>query len=139
MTKKQAKSKYSKIKKNIKKHKDIINIKSSISILNESINKNIESLGEIQKVAKSIVKKSSSVNANELVDALPAENLRELAGDFSKRITFKDINNLTKMQKKSIILMEDQQNLERRQKILNIELLQKQIELLLDEPKISEK
>lgn len=135
MTKKEAKSKYSKIKKDIKKNKEVVEINISLNTIAESINKNIQSLSEIHKVARLIVKKSNHVNADRLVDSLPVENLRELAGDFSKKITFQDINNLTKMQKKSIILMEDQQNLERKQKILNIELLQKQIELLLNENK----
>lgn len=135
MTKKEAKSKYSKVKKNIKKNQDIININSSINDVRNIMIKNNNSLQDIQNSAKKIVMKSEHVNANELVEALPAENLRELAGDFSKKITFKDIHNLTKMQKKSNIIMEDQQNLERKQKILNIELLQKHIELLLDENK----
>lgn len=133
MTKKVAKLKYSKIKKDIKKNKEIVAINSSINDINLSINKNINCLAEIHKVAKSIVKKSNYVNADKLVDALPAENLRELEGDFSKKITFQDINNLTKMHKKSLILIEDQESLERKQKILNIELLQKQIELLLND------
>jgi hypothetical protein len=135
VTKKEAKSRYTKTKKNIKKNKEMLDLHSSLNNINESMNKNIVILNEIHKSAKLIVKKSSSINADKLVDSLPAENLRELEGDFSKKITFRDINDLAKMHKKSMILIDDQQSLERKHKILNIELLQKQIELLLDENK----
>ena len=70
-----------------------------------------------------------------MMESLPAENLRELEGDFSKKITFKDIKILTKMHKESDAIIENQNNLARKHKILHIELLQKQIELLLDDKK----
>jgi len=133
LVKKEVKIKYSQIKKSFKKNEEIINIKNSLFDVKKSISENIKSLEDIKSFANNIVKKSNYVNANELIDALPAQNLRELDGDFSKKITFKDIDDLTKMQKKSNILLENQANLERKQKILNIELLQKQIEILLND------
>lgn len=133
MTKKEAKSQYTKFKKSIKKNKEFSDINSSIADVRNLMNKNVSNLEIIQNAARYIVRKSGNLNPDRIIESLPAENLRELAGDFSKRITFKDINALTKMHKETNSIIEKQDNLARKHKILNIELLQKQIELLLNE------
>lgn len=135
MTKKEAKVKYSKIKKSLKKNKEYLNINSALLEVKELMNKNLDNLEIIQTAAKFIVRKDKNVNSEKIIESLPAENLRELSGDFSKRITFKDINALTKMHKQTDIILENQDFLSRKRKILNIELLQKQIELLLNDTK----
>ena len=133
MTKKEAKSKYNKIKKSLKKDKDYLNINNSIDEVKKSINSNFETLEIIQSSAKYIVRKNNNLNPDKIIESLPAENLRELSGDFSKKITFNDIKALTKMHKETENILENQSNLQRKYKILNIELLQKQIELLLND------
>ena len=135
MTKKEAKAQYTKFKKNIKKNKEFSDINISLLNIKDMMNKNIENLEIIQSAAKYIVRKNGNLNPDRIIDSLPAENLRELAGDFSKKITFKDINALTKMHKETNLIIEKQDNLARKHKILNIELLQKQIELLLNDSK----
>lgn len=132
MTKKESKAKYLKFKRDFKKNKEVLLITSSLGDVKELINKNILSLEKIQTTARAIVGKSGK-NPDQIMDSLPAENLRELAGDFSKKITFKDIGVLTKMHRESGLIMEEQENLARKQKILDIELLQKKIEVLLDD------
>ena len=132
MTKKEIKLQYNKTKKSLNKNSEFAAINNSLQNVNKLINANLGSLAKIQDVAKNIIKKSGHNDPNKIIDSMPVENLKELAGDFSGRITYKDIVVLNKLHRDSSKVIEKQETLDSERKIISIELLQKQIELLLD-------
>ncbi len=132
---------FNKTKKAIKNHSDVVKINLSLSDLKESINNKFDDLSVIELQALVIKNKieltSRTTSMENIIQDLPAVTLRELEGDFSKKLRYKDLVDLYKMNKKSNKIIEEQQILLSKEKILNIELLQKQIEILLSDDKDS--
>ena len=126
---------FNKTKKKIQKNSDIIEINSFLSEVQDSINKKMNDLSDIEIKALTIKNKIEQTPKNarmeNIIEDLSASNLRELEGDFSKKLRYQDLVNLHKMNKKSIKIIEEQEILMSKEKILNIELLQKKIEILL--------
>jgi len=137
LVKKEVKLVYNKIKRNLSKNKEIIDINSSIFDVKKHLDTNLSNVEVIKNAVNFIHRKgrndSSDAPMEELLNSLPAENLRELEGDFSKKLTFKDVHSLCKMRKEYDNLIENRDSLIRKEKILNIELLQTKIKLLLNE------
>lgn len=127
---------FNKTNKYIKNHCDVLTINNSIVKVKECISDNFDDLSAIEIQALNIKEKMVSAPRNirmeDFIEALPANNLRELAGDFSKKLRYKDLSDLYKMNKKSLKIIEQHEILQSKERVLNIELLQKKIEILLN-------
>lgn len=127
---------FNKTKKKLNSNCDILKINSSLSDVKKIISGKFDNLSKIEIDALVIKNKIESTPKNvrmeSLIEDLPALNLRELDGDFSKKLRYKDLQDLYKMNRQSSKIIEEQESLFSKEKILNIELLQKQIEILLD-------
>lgn len=127
---------FNKTKKTIKNHCDVVKINSSLLELKESISNKFDDLSVIELQALVIKNKieltPKTATMDNIIQDLPAVNLRELEGDFSTKLRYKDLVDLYKMNRQSNKIIEEQQILLSKEKILSIELLQKQIEILLN-------
>lgn len=130
---------FNKTKKIIKKNSDVLKMNSSISDIKKSIDIKFDSLAEIEIKALIIKSKIESVPKNfrmeSVIEELSVTTLKELNGDFSNKLRYKDLSDLYKMNRQSVKIIEEQQVLLSKERILSIELLQKQIEILLGDEK----
>lgn len=128
---------FNKTKKIINNNSDILKINSLISDIKKSINIKFDNLTDFKNKSSNIIGKMNSNHGNvrveNLIEDLSASNLRELNGDFSKKLRYKDLQDLNKINRESVKIIEEQEILFSKEKILNIELLQKQIEILLND------
>lgn len=122
---------YEEIKKVINKNINVKKTRNEIKKLKKHINQNLNDLNILDKRADCIKSKSHE-NFESILEAFPIETLRESCGDFSKRVKYKDISELQELGRKANKLLDNQIELETKEKALRIELLQNKIESLIN-------
>jgi hypothetical protein len=126
-----SKNAYNKLKRSLNKDNSYSLAKKEIKNVKNDIDSNIGDLISLENTVHSITKKAHGT-PDSVLESFPIETLRELCGDFSKKITFKDICTLQDLRKKSIDLLEKQEDLINKERLLKIEMLEKQIHFLIN-------